>query len=139
MGEQDRRRTQIALIQQPQYVIAKGFGAPDVICAVPLQRSVQLTRFSLHFGQLGLPVGELNALVLLGAAQDLHIVAQRVEEGFRGLRRGFLLLLQLPRALLLRSQSSFQLRHSVLKRRDGGHRSLLRLLALLLKPSGEAP
>jgi hypothetical protein len=41
-------------------------------------------------------------------------------------------------ALLFGGQSPLQLRHTVLKQGDCGSRFLLRLLALLLQPSGEA-
>jgi hypothetical protein len=75
--------------------------------------------------------------VFLSAAQGLNVVAQFVEGGFGVFRRLFFLLLQPSGALLLRSQPTLQLRHSVFERGDSSHRSLLCLLALLLQPSGE--
>jgi hypothetical protein len=95
----------VALVQQLQNVGAKGLRAPNVIRPVPLQRPAQLARLFLRFGQLGLLVSKLSVQVLLGAAQSLHVVAQRFKDSFGGLRRVFSLLLQPPGAFLFRSQS----------------------------------
>jgi hypothetical protein len=59
-GERDRQCAEIALIEQLQYIIPKGLRAPNMICAVPLQRPAQLARLFPRFGQLGLPVGKLS-------------------------------------------------------------------------------
>jgi hypothetical protein len=87
-----------------------------MLCAIPLQHTIQPARFVSRFSQPGVLVAELGVQVLFCASKVLHVEVQCFQSSMGGFRFVMFRSQQLLVSFLLSGQPSLQLCHPTLQR-----------------------